>query len=550
MVGEPRGWVPHAILCPRGDILSRYRSLLRITTLHEIQAHDGRRQPLVQEGLGFETAEIATNGTTVPSCWRSKKSVRQRNSPVWARWSWTSRYCRTGTKKLQKKPLNAEAEAEIHHEKTRVMDRLEFAVEVVVDTLTHQKRRRREGKTDFHACKKMTQQTGHKYNSKKYCLAVRFTNRKVIVQVAYAVILGDKTVAQVTSTELPIRTVLEHRSAVYLTGFSGCLTKCGVGETFKGTKRLMTGSTMSRTRRTTHRVRSQVCSGRRVWSALKRADGEIFTLCSFCTPPRNSLVALLRRTRRRKLSCEAHREPHKGTDGTPEGAGWGVQFPGDRCRWSTGGVGDTALGVDEARPDAAPKQVTERTVPRNRGIRKELEVQWWREAPEKVIQGITQARGRWNQPVGKEGDDGQRDLLREQAGQRCTSSRKPCVRSYLHTLRNARRGASRRTSRRTSSCLKRNVLHSRRRSDKDIISMNIYVETACSAWGTQTWDTSLQRSRMKSLLAKSCTGVTESLVMTSERPRTQRVSGEPIWHNRSTRKPWWCAHAGDQYGKA
>ena len=137
---------------------------------------------------------------------------------------------------MQKKPLNAEAEAEIHHEKTRVMDRLEFAVEVVVDMLTHQKRRRREGKTDFHACKKMTQQRGHKYNSKKYCLAVRFTNRKVIVQVAYAVILGDKTVAQVTSTELPIRTVLEHRSAVYLTGFSGCLTKCGVRETFKGYK--------------------------------------------------------------------------------------------------------------------------------------------------------------------------------------------------------------------------------------------------------------------------------------------------------------------------
>ena len=105
-------------------------------------------------------------------------------------------------RQLQRKPWNAEAEAEIHHEKTRVTDRLEFAVEVVVDMLTHHKRRRREGKTDFHACKKMTKQTGHKYNPKKYCLAIHFTNREFIVQVAHTIILGDKIEIQATSTEV------------------------------------------------------------------------------------------------------------------------------------------------------------------------------------------------------------------------------------------------------------------------------------------------------------------------------------------------------------
>jgi large subunit ribosomal protein L5e len=63
-------------------------------------------------------------------------------------------------------------------------------------------RRRREGKTDYHARRKMVVQDKNKYNEPKYRLIVRITNKKVICQIAYATIQGDKMVCQATSTEL------------------------------------------------------------------------------------------------------------------------------------------------------------------------------------------------------------------------------------------------------------------------------------------------------------------------------------------------------------
>jgi len=96
------------------------------------------------------------------------------------------------------------------------------------------------GKTDFYARRKMIQQAGYKYNSKKYRLIVRFTNRQVIVQVAYATILGDKIVAQAASTELPrygVKAGLKNHSAAYLTGLLAArrtLKKFGLDETFEG----------------------------------------------------------------------------------------------------------------------------------------------------------------------------------------------------------------------------------------------------------------------------------------------------------------------------
>jgi len=65
-----------------------------------------------------------------------------------------------------------------------------------------QKRRRREGKTDFQARRKMIRQDKNKYNNRKYRLIVRFTNTKVVCQVAYATMTGDKIVCQATSAEL------------------------------------------------------------------------------------------------------------------------------------------------------------------------------------------------------------------------------------------------------------------------------------------------------------------------------------------------------------
>ena len=53
-------------------------------------------------------------------------------------------------------------------------------------------RRRREGKTDYFARKRLIVQNKNKYNTPKYRLIVRFTNTNIIAQVAYATIQGDK----------------------------------------------------------------------------------------------------------------------------------------------------------------------------------------------------------------------------------------------------------------------------------------------------------------------------------------------------------------------
>lgn len=63
-------------------------------------------------------------------------------------------------------------------------------------------RRRREGKTDYYARRKMVAQAKNKYNSPKYRLVVRKTNKKVICQVVYSTIQGDRVLTQATSTEL------------------------------------------------------------------------------------------------------------------------------------------------------------------------------------------------------------------------------------------------------------------------------------------------------------------------------------------------------------
>ena len=45
-------------------------------------------------------------------------------------------------------------------------------------------KRRRQGKTDYYARKRLTVQDKNKYNTPKYRLIVRFTNKDVIAQVS------------------------------------------------------------------------------------------------------------------------------------------------------------------------------------------------------------------------------------------------------------------------------------------------------------------------------------------------------------------------------
>jgi len=56
-------------------------------------------------------------------------------------------------------------------------------------------RRRREGKTDFRARKRLVAQDKNKYNSPKYRLVVRISNKDIITQITYAKIEGDVVMA-------------------------------------------------------------------------------------------------------------------------------------------------------------------------------------------------------------------------------------------------------------------------------------------------------------------------------------------------------------------
>jgi len=63
-------------------------------------------------------------------------------------------------------------------------------------------RRRREGKTDYYARKRLVMQDKNKYNSPKYRFVVRFTNSDVITQIIYARIDGDIVLTAAYAHEL------------------------------------------------------------------------------------------------------------------------------------------------------------------------------------------------------------------------------------------------------------------------------------------------------------------------------------------------------------
>lgn len=82
-------------------------------------------------------------------------------------------------------------------------------------------RRRREGKTDYRARKRLITQDKNKYNSPKYRLVVRFSNRFVVCQIVQATLQGDVVLTQAHSKELPrygIKCGLKNYAAAYLTG--------------------------------------------------------------------------------------------------------------------------------------------------------------------------------------------------------------------------------------------------------------------------------------------------------------------------------------------
>jgi large subunit ribosomal protein L5e len=84
-----------------------------------------------------------------------------------------------------------------------------------------QYRRRREGKTDYQARKRLITQDKNKYNAPKYRLVIRFTNKDIIAQIVFARIAGDVVVTAANSRELPnygIKYGLTNYAAAYATG--------------------------------------------------------------------------------------------------------------------------------------------------------------------------------------------------------------------------------------------------------------------------------------------------------------------------------------------
>ena len=82
-------------------------------------------------------------------------------------------------------------------------------------------RRRREGKTDYFARKRLVVQDKNKYNTPKYRMIVRTSNKDICCQIAYARVEGDRIVESAYSHELPkygVKVGLTNYSAAYCTG--------------------------------------------------------------------------------------------------------------------------------------------------------------------------------------------------------------------------------------------------------------------------------------------------------------------------------------------
>ena len=155
-------------------------------------------------------------------------------------------------------------------------------------------RRRREGKTDYYARKRLITQAKNKYNAPKYRLVVRFTNRDIITQIVYSEISGDKVLAAAYSHELKrygVTQGLTNWAAAYATGLllaRRVLTKLGLADQFTGVEEATGEHTLTEAVETDDGERRpfkafldvglvRTSTGNRVFSAMKGAsDGGIY----------------------------------------------------------------------------------------------------------------------------------------------------------------------------------------------------------------------------------------------------------------------------------
>merc|ERR1711977_752102 len=102
-------------------------------------------------------------------------------------------------------------------------------------------KRRREGKTDYYARKRLVRQDKNKFATPKYRFVVRFTNKDIICQVISAKIKGDICHAAAYAHELPkygLKVGLTNYSAAYCVGLlcaRRLLKKYNLDGNFEGT---------------------------------------------------------------------------------------------------------------------------------------------------------------------------------------------------------------------------------------------------------------------------------------------------------------------------
>jgi len=101
-------------------------------------------------------------------------------------------------------------------------------------------KRRREGKTDYRARKRLVAQDKNKYNCPKYRFVVRITNKDIITQITYARLEGDCVISAAYAHELPrygMPIGLTNYAAAYATGLllaRRVLTKLNLADKYKG----------------------------------------------------------------------------------------------------------------------------------------------------------------------------------------------------------------------------------------------------------------------------------------------------------------------------
>jgi len=82
-------------------------------------------------------------------------------------------------------------------------------------------KRRRQGKTDYFARRRLTCQDKNKYDSKRYRLVVRRTNSQILTQIVFSTLTGDRVLCSAESAELRgmgLTAGLTNYSAAYCTG--------------------------------------------------------------------------------------------------------------------------------------------------------------------------------------------------------------------------------------------------------------------------------------------------------------------------------------------